>query len=96
MSVHSIDMYRTHLRKMTSIFLSDLAIVYTIRFFMKGEAESVPQNWNDLSAWKVYSGCNTWYNETQFSKLLIRLEIESEPVTNWQAAELHLTKTTKK
>lgn len=34
-------MYRTHLRKQTSIYLSDLAIVYRIRFLMKDEAEII-------------------------------------------------------
>lgn len=42
MSVYGIDVYRTHLRKIASTYLSDLAIVYSIRFFMKDEAESVP------------------------------------------------------
>lgn len=44
MSVNGIDMYRTHLRKIASIYLSDLARVHNIRYFMKDEIESVPYN----------------------------------------------------
>lgn len=42
MSVKGIDLYRTHLRKIASIYLSDLAMVYSTRSFMKDEIESVP------------------------------------------------------
>lgn len=80
MSVYGIDIHRTHLRKIASSCLSDLAIVYSIRFFMKDEAESMLHNWNDLSARQIHSGCNTWHNKTQFSKLFIKLESEYELV----------------
>lgn len=35
MSIYGIDTCRTHLRNLASAYLSDLATVYSIRFFMK-------------------------------------------------------------